>query len=362
MEKRIICSLFFLGLAWSLCGQVMIQFEPVINGQTIDGLAYVRLVNSSPNTIEGSLKITVKDLAGRSAVQMLTPAFSLAPGNNVLNRTVFARSSITFGNTPAGNALSQTSRFMEGEYEYCYEFISDPKAINPQTYFNCFQHLLQPSTPLSLIEPFNRSSICNTRPDLMWIPPVPLQPEVRFRVLLVEIKEKQLPAEALSMNLPLILTGNLSNNILNFPSQAPSLIEGKTYAWQVLAYAGKTTVTQSEIWSFTIKCGERKTDSTRNSYAELKVELDGNYYVADRILRFSFDNPYGDGMLSYDIRDVSKPDKSIKKLPPIKMKAGLNVIDLDLSTHPAFKNGGQYILTVSNIEQHKLQMRFLYKK
>jgi hypothetical protein len=362
MIKKLFCTAVFIWLACSLTAQVLIQFEPAINGQTLDGLSYVRLINSSAGTVDGALKITVKDQSGRTAVMVQTPAFSLMPGNNSLNRAIYTRSNVTFGNSLAGNAVSRTSRFPEGEYEYCYEFIENPKASNPQTYFNCFQYALQPLTPLLLVDPFDRSTICNIRPDLIWTPPMPVQPGMKYRVLLVEVKNKQVPAEALSTNVPIIFSGNIVNNILSFPAQSPSLTEGKTYAWQVVAYNEKTAVIQSEIWSFAVKCNERKADSTAFSYAELKTEASGNFYLADRIVRFSFNNPYGDGILEYDIRNLSDPSRKIKKLPAIKMRSGLNVIDLDLGTHPAFKNGGQYILTISNVENHELQMRFLFKK
>lgn len=362
MRKKIFFTLVVFALCYGMRAQVLMQFEPAINGQTLDGLAYVRLINSSPGAIDGVLKITVKDLAGKQAVAVQTPLFTLMQGNNVLNRVVFSKSILRFGSSAAGNMISQTSRFPEGEYEYCFEFITDPKAANSQSYFNCFQYALQPMTPLLLADPFDKSTICNKRPDLIWTPPLPMQPGMRFRVLLVEVKEKQSPAEALSMNVPVVFTGNIVNNILNYPAQSPELQEGKKYAWQVIAYHDKTSVIQSEIWSFTVNCTERKADSTAYSYAEMRVESNGNFYVADKIVRFSFNNPYGEGKLQYEIKDLSDPSKKMKKLPEVNMKAGLNRIDLDLSRNPSFKNGGQYILTVSNIENHPLQMRFLLRK
>lgn len=362
MKKNIFCTAVLLLLLTALHAQVLIQFEPAINGQTLDGLSYVRLINAGTTPVEGVLKINVKDAQGRTAVLIQTPMFRLMPGNNTTDRTAYSRSAVRFGSTVAGNALSQTSRFPEGEYEYCYEFSTDPKSTTPQTYFNCFQHVLQPMTPLLLADPFNKSTICSTRPDLIWTPPMPLHPEMRFRVLLTEIKERQNAAEALSMNLPIVLTGNLTTNLLNFPPQAPSLQEGKTYAWQVVAYTGKTAVTQSEIWSFTVSCNERKVDSISPSYAELLDAPNGNFYLADKIVRFSFNNPYGGGKLDYEIKDLSNPSKEIKKLPSVAMQPGLNMISLDLSRHGGLKNGGQYVLTVKNIGNHPLQMRFLFKK
>ena len=360
MRKNIFCTAVLLLVVTMLHAQVMIQFEPSINGQTLDGLAYVRLINSAAAPVEGMLKINVKDAGGRTAVSIQTPMFRLMPGNNSPDRVTYSRSSIQFGHSVAGSALSETGRFPEGEYEYCYEFNTDPKGNNPQTYFNCFQQMLQPMTPLLLADPFNKSTICSTRPDLVWVPSLPVQPGVKFRLILTEVKEKQNAAEALSNNLPIVFAGNLTANIINYPPQSPSLQEGKTYAWQVLAYAGKTSVTQSEIWLFTVACNERKADGPSHSYPELVTQPNGNYYLADKIVRFSFNNPYGEGTLQYEIKDLSNPSKQIKKLPGLTMKQGLNMISIDMSS--VLKNGGQYVLSVTNIENHPLQMRFLFKK
>lgn len=343
--------------------QVSINFNAVVYGQSLDGLSFVQLFNSSNEDVKIKVTIKVREAVAGNVLTAIITSAPLHKGANTLDRGAFSAGRFSFGNNYYGLTLSQTGKFPEGEYEYCFEVeITDSKRTWAIPFFeNCFSFQLQPLTPLLLINPVDGDEDCNTRPDFLWQLPMPLPPGSRCRLVLSEIKDKQDIVEAINYNVPVINQGNVFTNQLLFPVGAPELKEGKHYAWQVTVYTGKTILKKSEIWTYTIKCEEKKEPLNKESYRELKETEDGNFYVANKVLRFSFNNQYSDGILAYSISSLSDPGINIKGLPQLKLQAGLNKYDLDLSENNSFKNGQEYILKVRLVNNRELHLRFLYK-
>lgn len=348
-----------MALAVSVSAQVTMNFMPAINGQRLDGLYFVRLINSSGAAWPGSLKIVVHGNDGTEIVQITTPKFILQPGVNQVDKNAFSKSMVKFGPGYASTILQQTGKFPEGEVEYCFEFIGEPKGGDNNVFQSCFDHYIQPLTPLSLIYPAEGDEICITRPAFLWQPPLPSQPQTRFRVIVVESSPEQVAALSLSNNLPIVNQGGIPGNTILYPGASPDLQQGKQYAWQVIAYNGNTIVSKSEIWTFMIKCDTPKVTKITDSYRELKEVSENNHYIARGVLRFAYTNPYQEGNLNYSIVDLSNPSHKFSKMPRVKMQTGLNRIDLDLSSL-GLEEGHQYLLKVKRYEGRWLVLRFTY--
>jgi len=362
--KSLICILAFIccGIA-SRAQQIVIQFNPAVYGQTIEGLSMVQLVNGQTQDFIGRVTIKVREIKAGHVATIVIPAFTLRPGNNIIDRLSFSKGRFSFGNNPYGITVSQSGRFPEGEYEYCYEVDLSESKIPPAVPFfeNCFVQELQPMTPLLLINPVDGDEDCNKRPQFIWQPPVPMPADARFRLLLVEILEKQDLIESINFNPPLINQGNIPINQLNYPANLPDLKEGKRYAWQVTVYTGSVILKKSEIWTYTVKCTREAPVPSTDSYREMKEQEDGNFYVADRVLRFSVNNPYNGGVLDYRILNLAEPARKITGLPKLELKPGLNRFDLDLSDKKELKNGQEYLLIVRLPTGVELKLRFTYK-
>ena len=364
--RTILASFLFSSLLCIACcvrAQVVVNFTPAIYGQTIDGLIYAQLVNSFSVDLKARLTIKVRDIKGASVVSIQTPHFILHPGVNELNKKLYSGSRFSFGNNSPGLTLSQTGRFPEGEYEYCYEIdVSESKndQISP-LYENCFVHQLQPMTPLLLIDPVDGDEFCNKRPNFMWQSPLPLPRDARHRLVLAEIRDKQDIVQAITYNPPIINQGNIMGNSLFYPANAPELKEGQRYAWQVVVYTQKTILARSEVWTFVHKCHEEKKELATGSYRELKETDDGNFYIAAKQLSFSLNNPYNEGPLNYTITSLAETAAPIKGLPALKLKPGLNKYDIDITEIRAFKNDQEYLLKVQLQQNRVLLLRFIYK-
>jgi len=322
-SQAILLLLIFLSGHNLVIAQLTIQFMPALNGRSVNGLFTAQIYNTSTLVYNGKIKITVADGSNKTTLRVLTPSILIKPGTNLI-LPLASQSAIQFGNTSAADIVAQTGRFPENEYDYCFEFTGkeNKASADEQVFENCFNYLVQPLIPLSLIYPGDGDAICNTRPEFTWQPAMPLTASYRYRLLLTEKKNRQPAADALMNNVPVFQEDNITGYMLLYPPQVPDLQKGKDYVWQVIVYEGSTKVTQSEIWTFNISCNEEKSDSSKESYRELSGILNGNYYMAKGMIRISFNNPYGLTNLQYSITGISDPGKTISNLPSVKAQAG----------------------------------------
>jgi len=352
----------FLVFCISARSQVSVNFNASLYGRSLDGLSYAQIINASPQPVYAKIKVTIREMTQGIVATVHIPYFQLRVGTNTINHQSFTRSNFIFARNGAGAHLSQTAKFTEGEYEFCFEVtVGDPKTLVVTDVSDfCFQSLISPLTPLLLIDPAPDDKFCNTRPNFTWQPPFPLQRNTLFRIVVCEKNENQKDIEAITYNLPVININGLYVNTLLYPSKTPDLKIGHTYVWQVTAYQEKTILTKSEIWQFEIKCEEEKKLPGTDSYRELKETEDGNFYIADKVLRISFHNPYNPGILNYSIAAMSSPEKKIKRLPQLKLDAGLNKYEIVLSENNSFKKGEEYMILVRLENNRVLSLRFIY--
>lgn len=354
--------MLFIGLACSSKAQISIAFNPALFGQSIDGLSFAQIVSPAQTEVQVALAIRVSEIGGTEVVRINTAPFWLYPGSLKIDRNAFVNARFSFANTALGNAVRQSGKFAEAEYEYCYEIevLKAKGTVAVTNYEQCFVYKLQPLTPLLLINPLDGDEFCNKRPSFTWQPPMPLPPNAKFRLLLAELKEGQDPVEAVSLNQPLIHQANIRINSLTYLVNIPDLKEGHRYVWQVTVYLDQTILKKSEVWTFAIKCKDEQ-KPLADSYRNLTGEQDGSYYVANRYLRFALTNPYVETPLSYSIQCLTDPSLSVKGLPKLTLAPGFNKYDVDLGENSAMKAGYEYVLKVYLSNNKQLLLRFRYE-
>ncbi len=345
--------------------QVMIQFNPFTDGMQVNRLANVVLTNRYSMDMGCRVTINVKELRAGSILKIVTPPFHLNKGMNIIPADAFNKSVFSYSQNNIGYALMQTRVLMDGEYEYCFEvtLIPDKGTTIPVDYFDaCFNHTVERSMPLMLLNPYDREISCNKRPNFIWQPSIPFQPSLTYTLVLAEVKTKQSKAEAIAYNQPLIVQNNISTNMLNFPAMATALEEDKTYAWQVLASQGKMIVARSEIWEYKVACEKKETVTGNDGFRELSENRDEGSYIAKRWLRFVFYNAYGTSDLNYSITDLSQKDKNVKGVSKLIMQAGYNKYEIDLSEIKSLMADHQYLLTITMQNSKKMYLSFIYKE
>ena len=355
----IVASIIYLPV-WA---QVQINFQPAIHGKSLDGISFFQINNQTSSDFNASLRIIVTEEKAGKIAEINTPSIYIKRGLSSFSRSVIGTAQIKFSSSQTATITKQTGKFPEGEYEYCFEL--SPLDLKPGVldyYENCFHLSLQPLSPLLLIDPLDEEKICNQKPGFLWQSPMPVDFNARYRIIVVEVKDKQTPVEALSVNLPVINISELREPRLNYPMNIKELEKGKTYVWQIYYSVNNILLTRSEIWTFKIDCEEEKENQSEDSYREIKTGISGDFYVAKRKLKFAINNVYNDGDLIFRIINLKDVEKPIKNLPQLKLITGLNKYELNLSEYRAFKDGEHYQLEVQLPNGQKMYLRFTYQE
>ncbi len=338
--------------------QISFIFLADAYGRSIDGVGNFQIQNFMAQAMAGQVTISIRENTSKTqVVSIVSPVFTVNPGNNSFPLNAFAGSKFNFSGNSLAAIVSQTRNFPPGEYTYCFRFLPIDKTDD---YENCFDASIQPLVPISLINPADQDKICQKRPPLSWLPPVPFPPSMRFRLQLTE-KRQGASVENLLMNTPLILLDNIPSTTVNYPSFAADLKEGSTYCWQVIAYQNGVILSRSEIWEFTVQCSDPVKPGLNDSYRELKNLVNGNYYYATRALKFSFQNNYAIKKLSYEIYETENGSNKIKNTPDVLITRGFNKIDIDL-TDLNLTEGKHYILKVYPFNEPDVIVRFVYQE
>ena len=355
--KRYLLVWLLVILAGRASAQINFLFQAEVYGRSVDGLGNFQIQNLTGGAKKAQVVITVRENISKTQVLTITsPVFAINPGTTVFPMSIYGASTFNFTNTPIAAIASQTRNFPPGEYTYCFSLM-DGHVTDDE---NCFDATIEPLVPIDLIYPADEDKICQKRPPLSWKPPVPFPATMRFRLQLAE-KKQGTSVESLLMNAPLILLDNIPSTTVNYPSYAPDLEEGKTYCWQVIAYQNNVILSKSEIWEFTVQCGDSVVPGMNDSYRELKLLMNGNFYIATRTIKFSMTNNYNVKKLDYEIYSTDNGFKKIKNTPVISLARGFNKIDIDL-TDLDLQDGKHYILRVYPFNEQEVSIRFIYQE
>jgi hypothetical protein len=343
--------------------QIVVQFFPELQGRTTDGLLMAKFTNTTSETKTVVLDITVTEKKSGKVVMISTAPFALLPGLNGINRNAVSSASIRFSENNTARLLRQSGSFPEGEYEYCFLVYLQDKVGGRGALLGeqCFDYMVEPLTPLFLIEPYLKEKICEKRPTFTWQPSLPAIPGSQYRVTVAEIRSGQPASEALVYNLPVINQSNILTPVLLYPPAAKELEEGKSYTWQVTVYKDGMILNRSEIWEFTVKCNDTPKVEPEDGFRDIEDLAKGNYYIANGKVKFALYNAYEATNLQYSMFCLNKPDQTFRHLPKLKLNRGNNNITIDLSENDAFIDGYHYIITVRLPNNTQRKLRFLYK-
>lgn len=345
--------------AGRLSAQINFIFLPEVYGRSVDGLGNFQIQNTTGQSLRGRVSVNVRENISKTQVLIMeSPVFPVNPGTTAFPVTVYAGCSFNFASTPIAAITSQTRNFPPGEYTYCFRFVTGGTHEDEES---CFDANIQPQVPISLIYPADEDKICQKRPALNWQPPVPFPANMLFRLELTQKKQGLADVEALTMNAPLILLDNIPSTTVSYPSYAPDLQEDSTYCWQVIAFQNGVIMSRSEIWEFTVQCSDSVKPASDDNYRELKSMVNGNYYYAFGVLKFSYQNKYNLKKLVYEIYQTEGTSDKIKNPPDIPLVHGYNKVDIDLSDLD-LESGKHYMLKVYPFNEPPVVVRFVYQE
>lgn len=344
-------------------GQVLIQ--PTFQQSevfSIDQILQVSLVNSTAQSVNGTLDISIES-GGQLVFRLASPPLQLAAGEMKLADEINWNSRFQYGQNDLASFLSQTGKLYSNNLVFCYHFLEN--RTNKALGSNCQEKSLMRFDPPQLIFPTDRSEVQSTSPLLTWKPLTLLSfSPISYQLVLTELKPRQSPAEAVRTNFAMINERNLYQPFLPYPTNAMPLEEDKTYAWQVIAFLEGIEIGKTEAWQFSFaQPQENEIEKPIEGYRFVKRQSDGGYYIANKILHFAYDNRNHETDLNYQIYPITEyKQKALRRLPEVALKPGVNNLDLDLSDIKGMKDGTEYVLMIQAEKDGVYYLRFKYFK
>lgn len=311
------------------------------------------------------------ELQGTGIVaEMKTRALLISPGNNKLIPDEISMEYVNFTDQSIQQFENQTGSLPPGNYRFCIS----PACPNP----NCdglgasfvYQEsplckdftILLPS-PLLLNFPKDAAEIENTRPQLTWIPPMPIaaQQELTYKLRLVEKNENQSAIDALSRNRPLLEQSGIEGLVLNYPPDMDELDTSKKYAWQVEAYSGNLKIATSQAWYFKFKQKEKKIYGNAYFYPKKELGLESyQHSKQDTLMLVIKETYYSDSKKwTVQVEEETETHKTIDLATEVLIKpGGINFMILP-ETLRKLKSGVPLLVTLRGNDNQVLRIRLV---
>jgi len=318
------------------------------------------------NTGDAQQVMMVSKLYNTNGELLLTAksgSFTVKQGMNAPfdgNRKV---SDMQYSMSKQGEYIKNTHSLPGGTFRICIDLIkattteiSDQFCDELESDFNQY---------LYLVFPADKDTIESTTPLLIWTHNEPFSLLVQgesYRMIVSEMKNQQKPDEAITVNAPLMVKNFLTTHNLQYPYDAPVLMEGGHYAWQVQKVSNGVITNKTEAWEFFV---HKTPEETAVKYVSLNKTQDAAYYTAVKNkIYFKFDEEYAGGTIKCEILNskqqliLAKTHNESFKSAPLNFKAkGFNRYEIDLDELDI--KPGYYTLQVHN-EKNELFLLTFY--
>jgi hypothetical protein len=252
-----------------------------------------------------------------------------------------------------------------GEYILCVDLIA--KKSGQKLGSHCLEFTGSNQSPPRLANPRNGQTLSTSLPLLSWLAPSPRPRGIdySYQLKLVRVREHQTKQDAIVNNPPHYKGGNINQTSLPYPSAAPNLKEGETYAWQVAAFSDNYRIGRTQVWKFQVK---KRQDSTQKETKEKKPQGDyftlernstNNYYQVGKYLRFTIERNHKVEVLDFDFYNNEQQEITPDDLSLLS-KYGENYYEINLGKYEAFKQGSKYALEITTMSKETYKLKFVY--
>jgi RNase P/RNase MRP subunit p29 len=372
MNLKILIPLFALLVIYTKTnGQITIQFNAINEYafKTREALNFTA-INPGTKSFEVEFRGKISSGDGQTVVEFKTNPAMINPGANMVSPVTVSLREQLYYNNDIAEIEGKTGTYPSGNYTICIWsacIVQDCNGAGQTTGSvetpECIRIHVENPTPLLLAYPENDSEIEETRPMFTWIPPAPVagSASLNYTMTLVEVLEGQNKSDALTMNRPLVDMQGVANPMLMYPSDLPALEAGKTYAWQVEAFVGRTSIAKSEQWKFKIKKDtlDLKKIPKDQSYVEIAGQTGSSLFYAVGQLKLRHVVRLENGKINYTISD--KSGKVIKTdQGQLQINPGDNRFILDLEKELKFKHGETYTMSGKLLNGEVFIITFMY--
>jgi len=289
----------------------------------------VLVVNSSNAPYDCRLELVIRDRqTGQEVMTATSGQFMLSQGARQLN--VGMLEPVQYNYLVSGMDSRLQGLLPAGMYTACYALnATGLKEIRLAE--ECIQFDVEPLTPPMLIFPADSSVLENAPTQFSWTPPLPagMFGNLRYEMMVTEIKEGQKAPEALQENMPFYNDGMLYTNMMNYPASASSFEKEKWYAWQIIARDDRNYAGKSEVWVFKIKKDSIISPVVMGApFMKMKPEPELGI-APNGFLKLSYFNRSRDSSVNIVLTDLSD-GRQTRQIRGVKIVRGENQLQFNL--------------------------------
>jgi len=353
---------WFLILAFTVLGATTFvqaqnsEYQIITNYQASEKFILNDLFGFSINNFSGhasDCKLEIRMVQSETHAPIIILAsnnLKLENGNNLFISSNFSE---TYFQNELSSAFRSGQLFQSGRFEICITLTilhSIEKQIKECTSLNFGENFF-----IHLLIPEYGEKIETLNPLLQWYSSTN-DPSIKYRLILAPLGPLRHPEDAITRNIK-FLDLNIPDMQFLYPLNAPELEYGKYYAWQVMALKGNEVIGLSEAWTFTPVQNDIHKDDPKDCYRIItKYQNNGNYLYGD-VMKFAYQNRTLEPQLNYSIKDLTT-DELIDNPPVLKLKPGLNKIDLELKELKGLRDDHQYLIQIRNKDNEICQLTF----
>ncbi|HTN08210.1 hypothetical protein [Agriterribacter sp.] len=368
MSNLINSILFFIAVFANLTAATQIIVMPRLPAAGLlqqQQLWNLLLINSNNYSGEVQVQMMMTDIvSGQKIATGISRSFTPAKGAASIKETDIAPVQYSYFSANAMPNSGAADLLPAGRYMICYTVIgNDDKSLQSFTE-SCEPVEIAPLSPPQLISPPDTAWIETAYPSFTWLPPAPaaMVPQLRYELLLAEMKKGQNAYEAIRKNTPVYMHRYLTAPYHLYPSSAHPLEPGKQYVWQIIAKNGEVYTQQTEAWSFSIKNDSPAAMKDTSAYPKLARGYNAYSYICRGNMKFEYNNEAGDSIVSVAIYEWQNGQQKKVESRQINMKPGQNFIEMQFNATGKFRHTQVYLLEIINSRKENWNLKFIYLK
>lgn len=322
----------------------------------------ITIINAGGETYNCKIDLLLKDrISGEEIMTGSSSWFFIGSGAKQLNASSLAPVQYNYFGTRINNSVQ--GFIPPGNYSLCYQL----SAQNKETILaeDCLQFDCDPLSPPLLTFPQDSSDMETAPTQFSWVPPGPsmMFNELKYDLIIVNVKPGQKPEQAIVENAPFYSTANLFSNLMGYSGISGDFEKNSWYAWQVVARDGGNYAGKSEVWTFRVKENPVEEIIKLAPYIKLTEKPSELTTVHQGVLKLEYYNYLADTLVKVSINEEGQKNvaHAKEKIFELDVRPGQNYLQYDLSRKMRLEENRVYELVLTNSRGQKFLMRFKYK-
>ena len=209
-------------------------------------------ISNSAGDISVTIESKITNIQGAELIKTISNPIALKNGVYNSLQLGLKISNTTYQNSSVSEFVRIYHQLPSGKYNYCVSIKLNDGSGDEL----CDDIESENSSFLTLVNPVDKDTIETYNPVLIWNHSESfniLQQGEYYRMIVAEIKQDQNAEAAINVNNPLLQQNFLSKHDLLYPFDAPKLLAGGRYAWQVQKVVNGVITNKTEAWEFIFK-------------------------------------------------------------------------------------------------------------